>query len=272
MALPSTWAQFLAAIRAQETGGNYSQDTAGALGAYSWNDQSSWDTMATAAGEKHWVGVNPSQVPPSVQDKVASFNLARIYQQAGGGTNGYRAAAMWWNGGSTKSVANRGLPAQPWAKSCGGGSSAAYACQVLTRMGLGGHFLAGPGSGAGGVVTTAAAATADCALGFPNLNPIPSWVPVLGTSTGGCVLTKSQVRAVYGAALLGAGAILMLVGLAFVGVLAGPGRRVIGMIPDAGLVKAPSAEQQRRAERTAQREEMAQIPRRTDLRSSQATP
>jgi len=163
MALPSDWSSFLAAIRAQESG-NYSEDVAGCLGAYCWSSQAIWDGMASAAGEKQYVGVNPSQVPASVQDKVASANLYKAYQGAGGGTNGLAAAARWWNGGTTKSVPNPGLPAQPWAKQCGGGSSQAYACQILARMGLGGHYLAGSGSGAGGIVTTAAGATSDLSL------------------------------------------------------------------------------------------------------------
>lgn len=230
MATPSTWERFLAAIRAQESGGNYSQDSAGCLGAYCWNAQSNWDSMASAAGEGRYVGINPSQVPPAVQDRVASTNLSRVYSQAGGGTGGYRAAAMWWNGGSTSSVPNPGLPAQPWARQCGGGSTAAYACQVLARMGLGGHFLAGASSGAGGVVTTAAAQSADCALGFPNVNPIPSWVPGLGGSTAGCLVTKSQVRSALAIANIVAGAAVMGVGLGFVAAFSRPGRAVVNIV------------------------------------------
>ena len=235
MAAPSTWERFLAAIRAQESG-NYSEDVAGCLGAYCWNAQSNWDTMAKAAGESHYVGVNPSQVPAAIQDKVASTNLSRIYQQAGGGTNGYRAAAMWWNGGSTKSEANPGLPAQPWAKSCGGGSSAAYACQVLARMSLGGHYLSGSGSGAGGVVTLAAGKSADCAVFLPipgltfNFNPVGGSFGPHGTTSNQCILSKSEVRAILAIANLMAGASFLLVGFALTVTMAGPGRRIIQLV------------------------------------------
>src|SRR5215831_2596329 len=123
MAAPNSWNRFLAAIRAQESGGNYSENVAGCLGAYCWNAQSNWDTMARAAGAHQYVGVNPSQVPAKVQDHVASTELYRIYQQ----TRSLGAAARWWNGGTTSSVPNPGLPSQSWAPKCGGGSSGAYA-------------------------------------------------------------------------------------------------------------------------------------------------
>ena len=231
MALPNFWDSFLAAIRAQESGGNYSQDSAGCLGAYCWNAQSNWDSMAAAAGEKQYVGVNPSTLPPAVQDKVASTNLARIYQQ----THSLSAAAMWWNGGSTSSVPNPGLPAQPWAKSCGGGSSAAYACQVLTRMRLGGHYVAGGGaqSGAGGVVTTAAGGQADCLLGSGGIPGTAFFGDLFGSggNVGGfCLFTKSEARAVLAVANLAAGAIILGVGFGFVAAFSRPGRMVLSFI------------------------------------------
>lgn len=233
MALPSDWARFLAAIRAQESGGNYTQNSAGCLGAYCWNDQGSWDRMAQAAGIHQYAGVNPSQVPSQVQDQVASSNLSHIYQQAGGGSKGLRDAAMWWNGGSTSSEANPGLPAQPWAKNCGGGSSAAYACQVLARMGLGGHYLAGAGSGAGGTVGTQPKGAADCLVSIPGIPGTSIINDIFGSggNVGGfCLLTRSQARAVYAVALIGAGSILMLAGLAFVGVFTvGPGRVLLNV-------------------------------------------
>jgi hypothetical protein len=226
MATPSDWAQFLGAIRAQESGGNYTEDVAGCLGAYCWNAQGNWDTMAQSAGESQYVGVNPSQVPGAVQDKVAGTNLYRIYQQAGGGTAGLSAAARWWNGGTTSSVPNPGLPAQPWAPACGGGSSGAYACQVLTRMRLGGHYVAGGGSGAtqvggsgaGGTVTLTAAQAATCAFGISQNFSLP--IPLIGGSVplgqvNLCFVTKTEVRALYGAGLLIGGTILTIVGLAF---------------------------------------------------------
>lgn len=218
MAAPNQWGKFLAAIRAQESGGNYTQDSAGCLGAYCWNAQSNWDSMAHSAGLGHYAGQNPATVPPKIQDEVASRNLYRIYQQ----THSMRDAAAWWNGGSIHDESNPGLPAQPWAKSCGGGSSYAYACQVLARMRLGGHYLAGGGtgagsvggSGAGGTITLTAAQQADCMIGFPNANPVPSWVPFLGHSTAFCLLTKSTVRGLAGVGMIIAGGLVMFGGTA----------------------------------------------------------
>ena len=235
MAQPSDWGRFLAAIRAQESGGNYTEDVSGCLGAYCWNAQGNWDTMAKAAGQSQYVGVNPSQVPGSVQDTVASTNLYRIYQQAGGGTGGLSAAARWWNGGTTSSVPNPGLPSQQWAPKCGGGSSGAYACQVLTRMGLGGHYLAGGGtgttaqggSGSGGVVLTAAQ-QADCALGFNgNIPVIPG---VYSQTVNFCLVTKPQARAVVAVAVLVSAGILGIAGLAFTAIFSGPGRQVLQLV------------------------------------------
>lgn len=218
MAQSSTWERFLAAIRAQETGGNYAQDSAGCLGAYCWSNQASWDNMAAAAGQHQYVGQNPATLPPQVQDTVASDNLSRAYHSAG---NSLLRAAEWWNGGQTHSVPNPGLPAQTWAHNCGGGSSQAYACQVLTRMQLGGHFLAGSGgpsspqsSGSGGTVTTST--QAQCIIGFGGI-PGTSWIEDIFGNGGNigqvCLLTRPEARALIGAAILVMGGLVVLPGL-----------------------------------------------------------
>lgn len=217
MAAPSTWETFLSAIRAQESGGNYAEDVPGCLGAYCWNAQSNWDTMAGAAGMGQYVGQNPATLPPKVQDDVASRELGKIYNS----THSYSAAAMWWNGGVTHSVPNPGLPFQKWAPNCGGGSSGAYACQVLQRMKLGGHFLAGSGgptspggSGSGGVVTTSA--SADCLIGFGGI-PGTSWINDIFGGGGNlgqvCLLSRPMARAVLGGLILVAGGLVMVPGL-----------------------------------------------------------
>jgi len=225
MAAPSSWSTFLAAIRAQESGGNYAEDVPGCLGAYCWNAQSNWDGMAQAAGMSQYAGQNPATLPPTVQDQVASRNLSRIFAQ----THSLAAAAMWWNGGETRSVPNPGLPFQKWAPSCGGGTSAAYACQVLTRMKLGGHFLAGSGgpgtpSGSGGVVTTSAAA--DCLIGFGGI-PGTSWINDIFGGGGNlgqvCLFTRPMARAVVASLLIVGGALIALPGL-FLLISAGGGQ------------------------------------------------
>lgn len=250
MAQSSTWERFLAAIRAQETGGNYAQDSAGCLGAYCWSNQASWDNMAAAAGQHQYVGQNPATLPPQIQDRVASDNLSRAYHSAG---NSLLRAAEWWNGGQTHSVPNPGLPAQTWAHNCGGGSSQAYACQVLTRMQLGGHFLAGTGgptspqsSGSGGTVTTST--TKQCIIGFGGI-PGTSWIEDIFGNGGNigqvCLLTRPEARAMLGAAILVAGGLVMLPGLflIFAGIGAAiPGAGKAAEMTGAAVALIPGAE------------------------------
>jgi hypothetical protein len=209
MAQPSDWARFLSAIRAQESGGNYAEDVPGCLGAYCWNNQASWDSMALAAGMHQFVGQNPATLQPQVQDQVASNNMGRIWSQTGS----LDKVAMWWNGGSITSEPNPGLPFEKWAPQCGGGSSAAYACQVLTRMKLGGHFLDN-GSGSGGAVQTSA--SADCLIGFGGI-PGTSWINDIFGSGGNlgqvCLLSRPEARALVGGAFMVLGGLIMLPGV-----------------------------------------------------------
>ena len=204
MAGPSWWDTMLAAIRAQESGGNYAEDVSGCLGAYCWNNQASWDNMARAAGQVHLIGQNPASLPPQDQDFVASNNLGRIYSQ----THSLTATLEWWNGGQTKSVPNPGLPTQRWAKQCGGGSTGAYACQVETRMKLGGHYLA-TGSGSGGTVQP----DQNCLLGFGGI-PGTSWIADIFGNGGNigqvCLLTRSEARAIVGFLFAWTGALMAL--------------------------------------------------------------
>lgn len=199
----------LAAIRAQESGGNYAEDAPNCLGAYCWGNQASWDTMAAAAGLHQFVGKNPATLNPTVQDQVASGNLGRIYGQ----THSLTQTLEWWNGGATKSLPNPGLPHQSWAKNCGGGTTAAYACQVEMRMKLGGHYLA-EGSGSGGTVQPSA--SADCLIGFGGI-PGTSWIQDIFGSGGNigqvCLFTKSEARAIVAVTLMWAGAMAALPGL-----------------------------------------------------------
>jgi hypothetical protein len=97
-------------------------------------------------------------------------------------------------------------------------------------------------------------------------------VPVIGHvgSAEICVLSKSQVRAMYGAALVGAGGLLVLAGMAFLGWQTTAGHAVVSVITRGAVQPKPSAAAQRRAERAAEREQAAQIPDRTDLRSSRS--
>jgi hypothetical protein len=63
-----------------------------------------------------------------------------------------------------------------------------------------------------GAASLATYNSADCLIGVPNLNPIPSWVPIAGTSTGFCILSKAEARGVVGAVLMAGAAGIGLVG------------------------------------------------------------
>jgi hypothetical protein len=84
----------------------------------------------------------------------------------------------------------------------------------------------GSAAAAGGATATLTAATAGgnvsptCLFGFPNLNVIPSWVPILGTSTSACIVSKSAFRGLIGAGVMAAG---FIVGSAGVLILAAYG-------------------------------------------------
>jgi hypothetical protein len=67
--------------------------------------------------------------------------------------------------------------------------------------------------------------TASCAFGFSHNFSLP--IPLIGSLLPSvpidiCFIHKSEVRAIYGGALIGAGAIVMIVGVAFLGVFAMP--------------------------------------------------
>jgi len=276
MAGPSWWDTMLAAIRAQESGGNYAEDVSGCLGAYCWNNQASWDNMARAAGQVHLIGQNPASLPPQDQDFVASSNLGRIYSQ----TRSLTATLEWWNGGQTRSVPNPGLPTQRWAKQCGGGSTGAYACQVETRMKLGGHYLA-TGSGSGGTVQP----DQNCLLGFGGI-PGTSWITDIFGNGGNigqvCLLTRSEARAIAGFLFMWTGALMALpavfllvagIGEAIPGVKGAaektgaavaliPGAEGAGVaIAGAGKMRSARQTQSRRNARARQRQPRQQQPR-----------
>jgi hypothetical protein len=97
-----------------------------------------------------------------------------------------------------------------------------------------------PSSSSGGTATaTLTAATAGgavsptCLFGFPNLNVIPSWVPILGTSTSACIVSKSAFRGAIGAAVMLSGATVAGAGLLILA--------AYGLGKSAGLGKAADA-------------------------------
>jgi Lysozyme like domain len=145
------------------------------------------------------------------------------------------------NGGTQSSFGlwqiSTGTHTPPSASWADGATNAALALAKYKSQGLGawGTYTSGaykafmngattpdtsvPGSAAAGATATLTAATAGgnvsptCLFGFPNLNVIPSWVPILGTSTSACIVSKSAFRGFLGASIMAAGAIVAGAGL-----------------------------------------------------------
>jgi hypothetical protein len=72
----------------------------------------------------------------------------------------------------------------------------------------------------------------------PNLNPVPSWVPLLGGSTGFTILSGCQLKALRAGLLVGAGGMMFGAGVLITGLGAGLqtklGQAVAGAIPGQG--------------------------------------
>lgn len=117
-----TFLRFLAAIKQQESGGNYGAHSAtGAIGAYQIMPANIGPWSAQALG--HPVTVDQFAHSPSLQDSVASFELLKLYN-----TYGARAAAAAWYSGNPQ-LAN------DYTKDRYGQSPGDYADEVLQKMG-----------------------------------------------------------------------------------------------------------------------------------------
>ena len=81
---PQGVAQFLAATRQHESGGDYTAYNAGggASGAYQYI-QSTWSSEARAAGYGQYANAPAGNAPPAVQDAVAAYNASQLYSQYG---------------------------------------------------------------------------------------------------------------------------------------------------------------------------------------------
>lgn len=114
--------QFLAAIRQQESQGNYSaRSAAGAVGAYQVMPNNVGPWSAAALG--HSVSVAEFAASPTLQDEVASFELLKYYNAYGA-----RGAAAAWYAGDPR-LAND-YTVDRWGQSPGG-----YADEVLSKVG-----------------------------------------------------------------------------------------------------------------------------------------
>lgn len=82
-------AEFLACVRARESGGNYGiVDASGSyMGAYQFS-QSTWDAIAGRVGRDDLVGVRPNLAAPGDQDAIALATLAITGRSPWGGVCG----------------------------------------------------------------------------------------------------------------------------------------------------------------------------------------
>ena len=180
---------FLYAERMQESGGNYSAVNAssGALGAYQVMPANVASWTERALGHS----LTPAQflASPSAQNAVATTILGGYFAKYGAAG----AAAMWYSGQPDPNA------------SFGDPPVSTYVADVLKIMGGSAAASAGPTTGGTTGSTTAtddASTTTDC-LWSINL-------PGLGST---CILTQGEGRAITGALLLAAGAVVGAAGL-----------------------------------------------------------
>lgn len=82
-------AEFLACVRARESGGNYSivDGSGNYMGAYQYS-QSTWDGIASRSGRSDLVGQRPNLASPADQDAIAYATLAISGRSPWGGLCG----------------------------------------------------------------------------------------------------------------------------------------------------------------------------------------
>lgn len=146
---PPGLAAFMAAVRAQESGGHYT-DAGG--GGYQILDWSGW---ARAAGYGQYANQSASTVPPAIQDAVAKWQMLNYYY--GPAKKSWYNVAKAWNGGP-------GCIGRPCANPVlGPGDTGVdvYAQEVMSRMAGepgGGAQNPNAGAGSGGSTTATTAA------------------------------------------------------------------------------------------------------------------
>ena len=124
---------FLGAVKQHESGGNYTAYNAGggASGAYQYI-QSTWSSMARAAGYTQYANGPASAAPPGVQDAVAKYNAEQLFKQSGSWKT---AAESWyypaWANDPTKQNS------VPYPSAGNTMTIGAYGNQIVSMMGQG---------------------------------------------------------------------------------------------------------------------------------------
>jgi Lysozyme like domain len=149
------------------------------------------DNGGTQSSFGLWQISTGTHTPPSSSWATGSTNASLAvgkYRGAGG-------FSPWgtFDSGAYKAFLSGGTP--DLSVSSAGGSAGGTPSATLTAASAGG------------------AVSATCLFGFPNLNIIPSWVPILGTSTSACIVSRSEMRGLIGAGVMVAGVIVAGAGL-----------------------------------------------------------
>lgn len=132
---------FIASIRIQESGGNYSayNPGSGAAGAYQF-EPGTWRYALSLAGLSNWSGTPANHAPPWVQDAAAKALMGSYFSQFG---SWYDVAEAWYGG--------PGAVGHPrWGGGPGYPDVGQYADQVIARMNAicNGTLSTGGGGGA----------------------------------------------------------------------------------------------------------------------------
>lgn len=157
-------------------------------------------------------------------------------------------------------ISNNGSSWSPWVTFTTGAYKAFLSSSTSPDTA---STAAGASGGAAGSAATASTIatykTSDCLVGIPNLNPIPSWVPIIGTSTGVCLFSKAEARGALGGILMFLGGGVAALGFVILAAGAfgrtgglGKAADVAAVIPGGQPVAAGLAVANRRATRTGE--------------------
>lgn len=130
-------AKFMAAIRGNESGGSYdvyNVSGSGCAGGYQFS-QDTWDAYAAIAAPAY-VGIDPAQAPPEVQDAVMHEKCERMYEKYGGDFRLMAVEHYGGEGAANAALTNGYIPDTPeYYNGDEYPSQLAYANDIVARMG-----------------------------------------------------------------------------------------------------------------------------------------
>lgn len=175
-----------------------------------------------------WInnGGNPSSAPMAAA--IALAESGGNPDAANQNTNGTTDRGLWqvnsiWGSLSTFDVngnakaaiqiSNNGSSWTPWVTYTTGAYKAFLSGSTTPDTSVSAASPGGAAASPGSTSTIATYKSQDCLIGIPNLNPIPSWVPIAGSSTGVCLFSKSEARGALGGVLMFLGGGVAALGL-----------------------------------------------------------